>query len=281
MGLLAVRQLLLRLTLPNPGNPRVCRIVIVVVSYIVSQVVADQTISMKFADCGTLPPPVLQLKDLSFGYSADKMLYKNVFFDADLDSRIALVGPNGAGKTTLLKLICGDLMPTDGTVKSHQHLQIARYTQHFMDSLDVSQAPLEYIMKLHPGKSKEEMRSYLGRFGVSGDKQTSKMAFMSDGLKSRVVFALMAFKNPHMLLLDEPTNHLDIETIDALANALNEYKGGVILVSHDMRLIDQVAKQIYECDNKSVTLFRGGIAAYKAMLKTKIAKLQKAAETDA
>eukprot|EP00180_Rhodochaete_pulchella_P000614 Plantae.Rhodophyta-Rhodochaete_pulchella.ctg14486.p1 GENE.Plantae.Rhodophyta-Rhodochaete_pulchella.ctg14486~~Plantae.Rhodophyta-Rhodochaete_pulchella.ctg14486.p1 ORF type:complete len:311 (-),score=58.99 Plantae.Rhodophyta-Rhodochaete_pulchella.ctg14486:25-957(-) len=238
-----------------------------------AKVVDDRVMTMRFPDCGKIAPPVLMLQEMSFGYTEDNLLYENVDFGVDLDSRIALVGPNGAGKTTLLKLICGELVPTHGNVRPNAHLRIARYTQHFVDSLDMEQDALGYIMSLH-NEPKETMRRYLGRFGVTGKMQTTKMAFMSDGMKSRVVFALMAYKTPHMLLLDEPTNHLDMETIDALAEGINEFEGGMLLVSHDMRLISQVAKEIWICDEKTITRWPGTITEYKEHLRAKIAKLQ-------
>lgn len=180
------------------------------------------------------------------------------------------VGPNGKGKTTLVKLMSGELVPTTGAVRPHPHLRIARYTQHFVDTLDLGATPLEYFARLLPDLAPEELRKRIGRYGVSGENQITKMAYLSNGIKSRVVFAKLALGTPHLLLLDEPTNGLDIETIDALAEAINTFEGGCVVVSHDMRLISQVAKEIYECDHKKISLFRGDILAYKAALSAKL-----------
>ena len=241
------------------------------------KVAKESRISMRFPDPGKLPPPVLMLQNLSFNYPGGPTLYDRVDFGVDLDSRIALVGPNGKGKTTLLKMLTGELVPTTGAVRPHPHLRIARYTQHLSDTLDLVQTPLEHFSALMPDLPPSEVRKKIGRYGVNGEMQTTKMAYLSNGIKSRVVFAKLALRTPHLLLLDEPTNGLDIETIDALAEGINSFGGGVVLVSHDMRLLQQVVKQIYECDNGAVRLFPGDIMAYKAMLSKRLQAIDDAA----
>lgn len=135
----------------------------------------DQVMTMEFPDPGAIPPPVLQLQAVSFAYPGCELLYDSVDYGIDLDSRIALVGPNGAGKTTLLKLICGELTPTSGNIRPHQHLRMARYTQHFVDTLDLDKDPLTYFLDMEKeNPSRERVRSYLGRFGLTGDQQTTQ-----------------------------------------------------------------------------------------------------------
>jgi len=129
--------------------------------------------------------------------------------------------------------------------------------------LDLDKTPLEFFEATYPNDPRDEQRKYLGRFGVSGSMQVQKMAELSDGQKSRVVFAKLGRDVPHILLLDEPTNHLDMESIDALAKAVNEFEGGMVLVSHDMRLISQVANEIWICDNKTITKYKGDIMNFK------------------
>jgi len=235
------------------------------------RVVRDKVLVLRFADPGALPPPVVQFNHVSFGYSADNLLYRDLDFGIDLDSRIALVGPNGAGKSTLLKLLVGQLQSTTGMVRRHQHLKIGWYHQHLTDQLDLEMPALDFMMKEFPGEMEaEKMRSVIGRFGVTGKMQTCPMKTLSDGQKSRVVFAWISWSEPHLLLLDEPTNHLDIETIDSLAEAINEFPGGLVLVSHDFRLINQVAKEIWVCENKKVTPWKGDILSYKKALRSKM-----------
>jgi len=215
----------------------------------------------------------MSFNDVSFTYPGQKRpIYTHLTISVDLDSRMALVGPNGAGKSTLLKLMVGQLIPTDGVVGCHQHLRLARYHQHLQDQLDVNLSPLEYISREFPhlAPTPEQMRQQLGKFGITGRTQTLPINVLSDGQKSRVVFAWIALKTPHILLLDEPTNHLDIETIDSLATAINKWDGGVVLVSHDFRLISQVAKEIWECKDGRVTKWSGDILQYKSKLRNEI-----------
>jgi len=237
-------------------------------------VVRDRIWNFSFDDCGKIPPPVLQFNEVSFGYKPgeENELYSKLDLSVDCDSRVALVGPNGAGKSTLLKLMCREISPTSGMVRAHQHLRIARYHQHLTDQLDVELSPLEFMFKQFPDYASkvEEMRKAIGRYGITGITQTLAIKKLSDGQKSRVVFAWIAWKQPHLLLLDEPTNHLDIETIDSLAMAINQWDGGLVLVSHDFRLISQVADVIWECRDRKIHTWRGDILQYKAKLRASV-----------
>jgi len=235
----------------------------------------DKSVNFTFMDCGKLPPPVLVFNHVHFGYTEDpaKEIYTDLDFGIDLDSRVALVGPNGAGKSTLVKLMVGAINSTKGMVRRHHKLRIAWYNQHLTEQLDLNLTPLQYMMKCYPEVLEEEaMRRVIGRFGITGKDQTTPMSILSDGLKSRVVFSWLAYSEPHLLLLDEPTNHLDIETIDALADAINGFNGGLVLVSHDFRLINQVAKEIWVCEHRGIRKWHGGIQDYKEHLRNKIAQ---------
>ncbi|NWT74621.1 ABCF2 protein, partial [Prunella himalayana] len=241
-------------------------------SGLTERVVNDKTLSFYFPPCGKIPPPVIMVQNVSFRYTKDgPWIYNNLEFGIDLDTRVALVGPNGAGKSTLLKLLTGELLPTDGMIRKHSHVKIGRYHQHLQEQLDLDLSPLEYMLKCYPEiKEKEEMRKIIGRYGLTGKQQVSPIRNLSDGQKCRVCFAWLAWQNPHMLFLDEPTNHLDIETIDALADAINEFEGGMMLVSHDFRLIQQVAQEIWVCEKQTITKWQGDILAYKEHLKSKL-----------
>lgn len=243
-------------------------------SGLTEKVCADKTLSFMFPDCGKLPPPVLSVEKVSFKYkNENRWIYRDLDFGIDLDTRIALVGPNGAGKSTLLKLIDCELLPTSGQIRRNTHLKIGRYHQHLAEELDLNLTALEFMMKEFPEvKEKEEMRKIIGRYGLTGRQQICPIKNLSDGQRCRVVFAWLAWQTPHMLLLDEPTNHLDIETIDALAEALNEFEGGLLLVSHDFRLINQVAQEIWVCEKQTVTKWKGDILSYKSYLKSRLDK---------
>jgi ATP-binding cassette subfamily F protein 2 len=217
-----------------------------------------------FPDPGELPTPVLMVQELGFAYPGCAKLYDGVEFGIDLQSRVALVGPNGAGKTTLVKLLAGELHPTEGAVRPHSHLRMSRFTQHFEDVLDLTKTPIQFFKEdIMPKESIDRIRSWLGRYGCTGEVQAQVMGHLSAGQKARIVFAKMANEKPHLILLDEPTNALDMNAIDSLARAINSFKGGCILVSHDMRLISQVTKELWICDHKKVELFRGDILKFK------------------
>ncbi|KAI0782553.1 P-loop containing nucleoside triphosphate hydrolase protein [Abortiporus biennis] len=225
---------------------------------LIEKIEQPKPLRFNFEDVSKLPPPILAFNEVAFSYSGKKedYLYKHLSFGIDMDSRIAIVGQNGTGKSTLLNLITGALQPCEGTVSRHVNLKLAKYSQHSADQLPYEKSPIEHLQSLYhekyPEKDLQAWRAQLGRFGLSGAHQTSPIKQLSDGLRNRVVFSQLAMEHPHILLLDEPTNHLDMASIDALARAIKEFEGGVVIVSHDFRLISQVAEELWEVKNRKI-----------------------------
>ena len=213
---------------------------------LIEKVEQNRNFNFHFECSGKLPPPVLAFTDMSFAYSGDlkDAIYRNVEFGVDTESRIALVGPNGAGKSTLLKLMSGELSATAGTISRHSHLKLCKYSQHSADQLELDLSAVDYLRKTFSDMPQDMTfwRQQIGRFGLTGSSQLCPIAQLSDGQKARIVFCQLSLSKGNILLLDEPTNALDIETIDSLARAINDFEGGVVLVSHDFRLISQVAE---------------------------------------
>jgi len=236
------------------------------------KVSGDKKISFKFTDTDRLAPPVIQVQSISFKYAENTpWIYKNVEFGLDQDTRLALVGPNGAGKSTLLKLLLGQIEPNDGMIKRHSHVKMGHFHQHLAEKLDMNLSPIEFMQKEFPEmKEVDKVRKIIGRYGISGKQQAMPIRNLSEGQKCRVALAWVAHQTPHMLMLDEPTNHLDLESIDALANAIQNYNGGLVLVSHDFRLISKVAKEIWICEKQTVTPWKGSIIEYKELLKRNV-----------
>lgn len=170
----------------------------------------EKSITFRFNPVEKLTSPIVQFQDVSFTYPGTTTeLYKDLNISIDLDSRIALVGKNGAGKSTLLKLMVGENIPTNGQIRTNSHLKMARFHQHLTDLLNVEMSPLEFMMQQFPEDVEvPSHRAALGKFGVRGEQQLQKIKNLSDGQRSRVVFAWLARQNPSLLLLDEPTNHL-------------------------------------------------------------------------
>ncbi|XP_047021902.1 ATP-binding cassette sub-family F member 3 [Helicoverpa zea] len=225
---------------------------------------------LRFPETEPLSPPILQLNEVGFYYSKDKVIFSDVNLGATLESRICIVGDNGAGKTTLLKIIMGILSPTSGIRSVHRGLKFGYFSQHHVDQLEMNVNSVELLQRSYPGKTIEEYRRQLGSFGVSGDLALQTIASLSGGQKSRVAFARMCMGNPNFLVLDEPTNHLDIETIEALGKAITKYTGGVILVSHDERLIRMVCKELWVCGGGSVTSIEGGFDEYRKIVEREL-----------
>lgn len=230
----------------------------------------ESEVTIHFPDVEPLNPPILQLNEVSYSYNGTDMIFNNVNLTANQESRICIVGENGAGKTTLLKIITGALSPTRGTVHAHRNLKFGYFSQHHVDQLDMRVCPVELLQMHFPGKPIEEYRRMLGSFGISGNLALQTINSLSGGQKSRVAFAVMCAAVPNFLVLDEPTNHLDIESIEALGKALNSCQAGVILVSHDERLIQMVCTELWVCDKGSVRCIEEGFEEYRRIIEREL-----------
>lgn len=235
----------------------------------VDEVINDPDYKFEFPTPDDRPgPPIISFSDASFGYPGGPILFKNLNFGIDLDSRIAMVGPNGIGKSTILKLIAGELQPTSGTVFRSAKVRIAVFSQHHVDGLDLSSNPLLYMMRCFPGVPEQKLRAHLGSFGVTGNLALQPMYTLSGGQKSRVAFSKITFKKPHIILLDEPSNHLDLDAVEALIQGLVLFQGGILMVSHDEHLISGSVEELWAVSEGKVNPFRGTFQDYKKILQS-------------
>ncbi len=213
------------------------------------------------------------LSEVSFSYTGHKpYVVEKVDFGLDSSSRIALVGPNGAGKSTVLKLLTGEITPCEGVIHKNHQLRVEMFSQHFEEGLDLTVTPPDFLLrtaeqfKNESCTSVEKARGILGRYGLSSEHHNKLIGSLSGGQKARVAFAAMGLRNPQIIILDEPTNHLDSQTVDALILALQNFSGGILLVSHDARLINEMDCKVYLCKNRKVTPLDGDFEDYRKIV---------------
>ncbi|CAJ1083624.1 ATP-binding cassette sub-family F member 1 [Xyrichtys novacula] len=222
----------------------------------------EYTVKFTFPNPPPLSPPILGLHSVDFGYDSQKILFRNVDFGIDMDSRICIVGPNGVGKSTLLLLLTGRINPTKGEMRKNHRLKVGFFNQQYADQLNMEETATEYLMR-NFNLPYQDSRKCLGRFGLESHAHTIQISKLSGGQKARVVFAELSCRQPDVLILDEPTNNLDIESIDALSEAINEYKGAVIIVSHDARLITETQCQLWVVEDRTINQIDGDFDDYK------------------
>lgn len=228
-------------------------------------------VEFNFTDPGVLPPPVIAIKEMSFSYDPslpeDQWILRDVDHHIDMDSRIAIVGPNGAGKSTFINLVLGELEPTKGEIIRNRKLRTIKFAQHFVDELEMSENAVAYVQKNHPDMDPQLIRTMLGSFGLTGKTHTNPIALLSGGQKSRVMFTNISITAPHIMFLDEPTNHLDMQSIDALAEGLQEFPGGIVLISHDQRLLTKVCDVLWVIEgDQKVRRYEGTFEEYRQEL---------------
>jgi ATP-binding cassette subfamily F protein 3 len=228
-------------------------------------VVEDRAMSFDFPDPEPLSPPIIAIDKGVAGYG-DKVVLRGLDIRIGMDDRIALLGANGNGKSTLAKVLSGRLDLLEGKLAKPQKLKIGYFAQHQTEELRLDETPFEHMALLMKDAPEAKVRAQLGRFGFEQDRANVKVASLSGGEKSRLLFALMSREAPHLMILDEPTNHLDIDAREALVAALNAYDGAVILISHDPHLIELAADSLWLVGDGKVSPFDGDLAAYRKLL---------------
>jgi ATP-binding cassette subfamily F protein 3 len=221
-----------------------------------------------------LSPPIIAVDDVSVGYDPNKPILNRVTLRIDTDDRIALLGANGNGKSTLVKLLAGRLPPFSGKVIRAEKLSVGYFAQHQVDELNLDASPYDHIRRLMPDAPESKVRGRAGAIGFSGKAGDTLVKNLSGGEKARLLLGLATFFGPNMIILDEPTNHLDIDSRAALAEAINEFPGAVIMVSHDRYLIEACADQLWVVADGMVTSYDGDLDDYRrAVLSTRGAKV--------
>jgi ATP-binding cassette subfamily F protein 3 len=230
---------------------------------IVDAVIADRVTAFHFPQPKELASPLIRLETVSAGYHPGQPVLQGLDIQINTDDRIALLGANGNGKSTLVKILSGRLAPLKGEVRNSAKLKIGYFAQFQTDELDVTLSPFELMQQTAQEPSEVKVRAILSRFGFDKRKADTKIGELSGGEKARLLFCLMSYDAPHIMLLDEPTNHLDIDARQALIQALNEYNGAVILVSHDPHLVECVADQLWLVDGGKCRPFKDDLEEYR------------------
>ena len=234
----------------------------------IAELADDPTLSFDFPDPEELRPPLITLDLASVGYGETPIL-ERLNLRIDPDDRLALLGRNGNGKTTLARLLAAQLAPMEGQMNASGKMKVGYFTQYQVEELDGSDTPLAHMTRVMKGKTPAAVRAQLGRFGFSGDRAVGAVGKMSGGEKARLALALITRDAPHLLILDEPTNHLDVDAREALVQALNGYKGAVILVSHDRHMVELTADRLVLVDGGRANEFDGSLEDYTAFILTK------------
>jgi ATP-binding cassette subfamily F protein 3 len=224
-----------------------------------------KTVVFTFPEPEELAPPIINMDGCAVGYGGPPIL-KKLNLRIDQDDRIALLGRNGQGKSTLSKLLAGKLTAQDGKITRSSKLRIGYFAQHQVDELHVDETPLQHIQAIKPLEQQARLRARLAGFGLGPDQAETAVGRLSGGQKARLSLLLATIEAPHLLILDEPTNHLDIESREALVEALTQYKGAVVLVSHDMHLLGLVADRLWLVKNGAVTPYTDDLEAYRRQL---------------
>jgi ATP-binding cassette subfamily F protein 3 len=245
---------------------------------------AESGIDIRIPTPTSMPDPLLVLDKVSTGYKDAEGNARTVLSNVQLmvrgGDRIGVLGVNGAGKSTLIKTLAEELPTLAGERRASKGLEIGYFAQHQLDMLDLESTPLQHLMRLAPQTREQELRNYLGGFGFSGDTVNSKVSPMSGGEKARLALSLIVWQKPNLLLLDEPSNHLDVDTREALATALAEFAGSVLLVSHDRHLLRTTVDNFWIVADGQVHEFDGDLEDYRDWLTARAASARADARND-
>lgn len=225
----------------------------------------DSPFHFSFKKPDKTPNPLLKLLESSAGY-AEKQILNRVNMNLSPGDRIGLLGPNGAGKSTLIKLLAGELAPSGGKRETAQDIKIGYFAQHQLDQLNPQESALAHLLRLDPKATEQSMRDFIGGFGFAGERAESPVAPFSGGEKARLVLALLVYQRPNLLLLDEPTNHLDLEMRHALSQALQDFEGAMVVVSHDRHLLRTTTDVLLLVHGGNVDEFKGDLDEYPRWL---------------
>ena len=226
----------------------------------------DSQFTFSFEQPESLPYPLLSLTESQCGYNSETIILNDVGLTLVPGSRIGLLGRNGAGKSTLIKSLAGEIVLINGERYCAQELKIGYFSQHQLEQLHSGSSPVDHIIRAKPTLGEPQARSFLGKFGFSGDQALESVNTMSGGEKARLVLALIVLEKPQLLLLDEPTNHLDLEMRQALVMALQDFGGAIILIAHDRFLLESCVDEFYLVANGKVSDFSGDIDDYQQWL---------------
>jgi ATP-binding cassette subfamily F protein 3 len=247
---------------------------------------AERAFHFQFAVPDRLPDSMLQLEEVEAGYPGEAgqpatSILRDVRFRLEAGERIGLLGPNGAGKSTLVKTLVGELTPLNGERKAHKDLKIGYFAQHTVESLHEGSSPFDHLQEKAPGVAAQALRDFLGSWNFAGDRAFESVDGFSGGERARLALALIAWDKPNLLLLDEPTNHLDLDMREALADALADFDGALVLVSHDRHLLGMVCDSFWRVADGMVESFDGDLEDYARWLRARGAAPKKNAEAAA
>ena len=241
---------------------------------------AERAFHINFAEPARLPHSLIRLNHVDAGYPSDvgaapTVILHDVGFGLEAGDRVGLLGPNGAGKSTLVKTLVGELALINGERVAHPDLKLGYFAQHTVESLHEGQTPLWHLREIDPNAGEQQLRNFLGQWNFVGDRAFESVDGFSGGERARLALALIAYLKPNVLLLDEPTNHLDLDMREALAEALSDFPGAIVLVSHDRHLIGLVCETFWRVADGRVEEFNGDLDEYAAWLRSRGGKTDK------